>query len=51
MALTAVLSPQVDPPGEAEEAAAVAAAAVCVRPLHHQTVPLHPGQTRLPQLW
>lgn len=48
---TTVLSPQVDPPGEAEEVDAVSVGGLRVRPLHHQAVSLHPGQTRLPQLW
>lgn len=48
---TTVLSPQVDPPGEAEEVDAVSVGGLRVRPLYHKTVSLHPGQTHLPQLW
>lgn len=45
-----VVCPQVESSGEAEEVDVVAAGHLCVRPLHRQTVSVHPGQTRLPQL-
>lgn len=44
------VSLQVGSGGEAEEGRAVAAGHLRLHPLHHQTVSIHPGQTRLPQL-
>lgn len=48
--LTSGVSPQVESAAEAEEDHVVAAGRLHLRPLHCQTVSVHPGQTRLPQL-
>lgn len=44
-------SSQVGAGGEGEEDHVCAAGRLHLHPLHHQTLPLHPGQTGLPQLW
>ena len=43
--------PQVGSGGEDEEGRDVATCGLRLNPLHHQTLSVHPGQARLPQLW
>lgn len=45
------VSPQAGAAGEDEEDPDGAALRLRLHPLHHQTLSIHPGQTRLPQLW